>query len=233
MLVRSFVPCYSLVLARVLSRCLRGRFRHSVAAARVISFSFARPPPASSSRLACLNCPPPPGVGCANGRSICGCGRDGGFACFLSYRAALSLRSFAFVSPAFRVFLSCLVSPCLPGRVLFACRRAPSSLRPVSPLPRAFPASSLFSVPASSVWLGRFVVPCLSVCPRLGDSVSVPCHPIGVGFPLLATLRLILSAPPPPRRPSCFAPSRFRAVLVSVLISFRPSPRFACRRAGR
>lgn len=83
-LVCSSVPCYSLVLTRVLSRCLRGRLHHSVATARVISFSFARPPPASSFR----------------------------FACFLPYRAALSLRSFAFVLPAVRVFIPCLVAWC-------------------------------------------------------------------------------------------------------------------------
>lgn len=106
---------------------------------------------------------------------------------------------------------------------LGACRRGPFSLRPPHPV-FFVPCVPCFVFafappPVSSVWLGRLVVPCLPVCPLLGDSVAVSCHPIGV-LP-------------------CFAPSAsaFRRSLSARLVSFlvplclvvpRPDCRFAC-----
>lgn len=181
---------------------------HFIQSCCLFSFQFiARPPLACSRRFACLNCSPAPGAwdvrtgdrfAAAGGTAVC-------LLLIMSCRS-LRLRSFAFVLSADWVFISCLVFFFLlawPG--LVACRRAPSYLRPVFP------------------------VPCVSCfrLPRLINPVRSP------------------------RRPSCFAPSRYR-VAVSVLspccprgglalvrfscpaaVSFRHSPRFACRRAGR
>lgn len=195
---------------------------------------FALYPLPGSCRFACLNWSPAPGRGMCE-RAIDLRLRAGRQFCLFLIVSCRSLTAFV------RFRLACgsdfhLVprfSSCLLGRVSVPIVGARSLFAPPMFFVPCVPCFVLASAPVSSVWLGRLVVPCLPVCPRLGDSVAVPCHPIGVGFPLLATLRLILSAPPPPRRPSCFAPSRFRAVLVSVLLSFRPSPRPACRRAGR
>lgn len=129
--------------------------------------------------LSCLRVsisPPPPGVGCANGRTICGCGRDGGLLAFIVSCRSLAERSFAFVLPDVRVFLSCLVFPAYrvgsrwssSGPVLVS----PRVSRPVRFLLRAcFPP---LSHPSGSVGSS----PLLSRS-RLGDSVAVPCHPIG------------------------------------------------------
>ena len=104
--------------------------------------------------------PPPPGVGCANGRTICGCGRDGGLLAFIVSCRSLAERSFAFVLPDVRVFLSCLVFPAYrvgsrwssSGPVLVS----PRVSRPVRFLLRAcFPPSSHPSGSVDSSFLAR------------------------------------------------------------------------------
>lgn len=100
------------------------------------------------------------------------------FACFLSCRVALSLGArslssclrFGFSSIGSPCFSACLVGSRLspPGPVLYS---SPCSLS------RAFPTACLLSAPR----LIRRVRLCrrpLSDCPRLVDSVAVPCHPI-------------------------------------------------------
>ena len=165
------------------------------------------------------------------------------FACFLSCRVAhsayarslsscllLGFSSRASFFPDFRVgsrspvsgpvrFALCFLVPCVPCFVL------------------AFAPH-----PVSSVWLGRLIVSCLPVCPRLGDSVG-PCHSIGAVAcfsPSVSAFRLlplrfvlwVLGSPPCPVSP-CLSALR-HASLPCLLRSSRPScgsravlPRFA------
>lgn len=191
--------------------------------------------------------------------SICGCGRDGDL--LASYRVvSLSrLRSFAFVLPAARVFISCLVFlACLVG----------SRLPPPGPV-RSRPVRFLLRACFRPRLIRRVRLACrpLPARPLIGDSVAVPCHPIGAvpcfsrrcRISASCPLRLVLSArfvsclvppclvvPRPGRRSACFAHlglvrSCSRVAFVSVLplrlscglTPFRPSPRIACRRTGR
>lgn len=214
----------------------------------LFSFPFSISPyplVAGSLLLAGLNQSPAPGVwdvrtgdrfAAAGGMVIC-------LFLIVSCRS-LRLRSFAFVLPVARVFLSCLVFSCLPGRVLFACRRVPSSLRPVFPVP-CVSCFVLVSRPRL-ICLVRSARRSLPACPRLGDSVAVPCHPVGAvacfapsasAFRLSSPLRLVLSArlvscprlavPRLGRRSACFdhlGPMRFscrscsRSVLLPALL---------------
>ena len=213
--------------------------------------------------LSCLRAsinPPPPGVGCANGRTICGCGRDGGLLAFIVSCRSLAERSFAFVLPDVRVFLSCLVFSCLPGRVSVVVVGSRPRFAPCSPS-RAFPTACLLSAHVSSVWFGRFVAPCplvlvLAIAGRCRVIPSVrflASPPSASAFRLSSPMRLVLSlsallvsclaspclaVPRPDRRSACFARFGLVAVLPLVrlsccLTSFRLSPRLACRRTGR
>ena len=87
--------------------------------------------------LSCLRVsinPPPPGVGCANGRTVCDCGRDDDL--LASYRVVS-------LSHCVRSLSSCLLFGSysrasfflLTGSGLGDRRRAPSSFRPVFPVP--------------------------------------------------------------------------------------------------
>ena len=192
-------------------------------------FLFARPPLACSSRSACLGLfprPRPGGVLAAAWFAVAG----GTVVCLLLIVScrSLRLRSFAFVLPAARVFLSGLVFPLLAWSGFVACRRDPFRPAPCS-LSRAFPTMSLLSVPVSSVGFGRLVAPCppvLSLAIAWGRVIP------SVRF-LASPRRCRFSA----SRRSCVSSSllgSFRvSPLVSVLLSFRPSPRLACRHAGR
>ena len=169
--------------------------------------------------------------------------------CVRSLSSCLLFGSSSRVSslPAYRVG-SC--SPVVGSRPLFA------------PCPLA-PCVSCFVLVSRPrlICLVRSARRSLPVCPRLGDSVAVPCHPIGAvacfapsasAFRFSSPLRLVLSPlgsyrvpsrcaplcraspfPAPPRRHSCFALSRYRAV-VSVLSPCCPRGglalvRFSCR----
>ena len=125
------------------------------------SGDFSLSPFPLPSALLCLRVsinPPPPGVGCANERAVCGCGRDGGLLAFIVSCRSLAERSFAFVLPDVRVFLSCLVSSLLTGSGLGGRRRIPSSFRLVSVLS----LSSLLACPvlvrALAAWVPRACV---------------------------------------------------------------------------
>lgn len=163
--------------------------------------------------LSCLRTsisPPPPGVGCANGRTICGCGRDGGLLAFIVSCRSLAERSFAFVLPDVRVFLSCLVFFLLTGSGLGGRHWAPSSFRPV------------FPVPCVSYCVLAFR-PCLI---RRVRSDRRPCFPV-LALAIAWRCRVILSV-----RSACFVHLGLARPRVG-LASFRPSPRLACRRTGR
>lgn len=154
--------------------------------------------------LSCLRVsisPPPPGVGCANGRSVCGCGRDGGLLASVlcscrslaCARSLLSRLRFGFSFPGSPRFSDLL------GRVLFVCvgsrPASPRVPRPVRFLLRAcFPPRLI-----RRVWLARRPLPAR---PCLGDSGAVPCHPIGEvpcfapsasAFRLSSPMRLVFS----------------------------------------
>ena len=151
---------------------------------------------------------------------------------------SLRLRSFAFVLPAVRVFISCLVflSACLVGsRCLLS---GPVLASPRVPHPVRFLLRPCFRPPLiSSILFGRLIRSCLPARPRLGDSVgrvipsvSAPCFsPSASVFRLLPPLCPVLSAWLVSFRPVL---SRSRGVPRAVLPSFRPSPRIACRRGG-
>lgn len=173
--------------------------------------------------LSCLRVsisPPPPGVGCANGRSVCGCGRDGGLLASVlcscrslaCARSLLSRLRFGFSFPGSPRFSDLL------GRVLFVCVGS----RPASP-----------RVPRPVRFLLRACFP-----PRLIRRVRSdrrPCFPV-LALAIAWRCRVILSV-----RSACFAHLglvRPRVGLALVrpsccLASFRPSPRLACRRTGR
>ena len=126
------------------------------------SGDFSLSPFPLPSALLCLRVsisPPPPGVGCANGRSICVCGRDGDLLASHRVVSLSRLRSFAIVSPAVWVFLSCLVFSCLPGRVSVVVIGSRPRFAPCFPS-RAFPTACLLSAPVSSVGVGWLVAPC-------------------------------------------------------------------------
>ena len=117
------------------------------------------------------------------------------FACFYRFVSLSRLRSFAIVSPAIRVFLSCLVFFLLTGSGLGGRRRAPSSFRPVFP------------------------VPCVSYCVL----ASRPVLSVGFGLIVAPASRPLYSARipsclPPSRSLVCLLrPSRFHGDLVAVL----------------
>ena len=188
--------------------------------------SFLAPPPLSPalSCLLALNNPPPPGVGGADERAVCGCGRDGGLLASVlcscrSLACARSLSSclmFGFSSRASFFFL--LIGSGLGGR-----RRAPFSLRsPCSPS-RAFPASSLLSVP------------------RLICRVRFDCRPLRLVLSalLVSCPRFVVPRFVPPRRSSprssvCLLRlSRSRGGLALVAILFRSALRPALLVVGR
>ena len=165
--------------------------------------------------LSCLRTsisPPPPGVGCANERAVCDCGRDGGLLASVlcscrslaCARSLLSRLRFGFSFPGSPRFPICLVGSCssASGPVLVS----PRVSRPVRFLLRAcFPP---LSHPSGSVGSS----PLLSRS-RLGDSVAVPCHPIGA----VCLLRLSRS-----RAASCRSCPRAALVLSCLVPPFAP-----------
>lgn len=157
--------------------------------------------------------PRPRGVGCANGRSICGCGRDGGLLAFIVSCRSLAERSFAFVLPDVRVFLSCLVFFLLTGSGLGGRRRVPSSFRPVFPVPCVSYCVLAFR-PVSSVGSGWLVAPCP---PVLVLAIAGRCR-------VIPSVRFLTS----PRRRRLSA-SR-RPCVSSSLCFARLVPRFAVPR---
>ena len=177
--------------------------------------------------LSCLRAsinPPPPGVGCANERAVCGCGRDGGLLASVlcscrSLACARSLSSclmFGFSSRASFFFL--LIGSGLGGR-----RRAPFSLRSPCSTSRAFPASSLLSVP------------------RLICRVRFDCRPLRLVLSalLVSCPRFVVPRFVPPRRSSprssvCLLRlSRSRGGLALVSVLFRSALRPALLVVGR
>lgn len=126
---------------------------------------------------------------------------------------SLRLRSFAFVLPVARVFLSCLVFFLLSGSGLVRLRRGPT-VSPYAFSSRAFSTARLLSAsshPSGSVGSSPFVRP----SHLLGDSMAVSCHPIGVlpcfapsasAFRRSSPLRLVLSPLGSSRFPSRYAP---------------------------
>lgn len=148
----------------------------------------------------------------------------------------------------------------LTGSGLGGCRRIPSSFRPVFLVPCV--SYCVLAFRHRLIRRVRLARRSLPARPCLGDSGAVLCHPIGEvpcfapsasAFRLSSPMRLVLSfsallvpclASPCPAvpRPDCRSAYFARLGLVAVLplvrlscclASFRPSPRLACRRAGR
>ena len=175
----------------------------AVSSFRGDSGDFSLSPFPLPSTLLCLRVsinPPPPGVGCANGRTICCCGRNVDLLAFIvscrslaCARSLLSRLRFGFSSrasffPAYRVgsrwssSSPVLVSPRVSRPVRFL-------LRACFP-PLSHPSGSVGSSPL----LSRS---------RLGDSVSVPCHPIGAVCLLRPSRSRAASCRSCPRAASC------------------------------
>lgn len=222
------------------------------------SFPF-RPTPSCELFLACGPhiIPRPRGVGGANGRSICGCGRDGDLLAFYRFVSLSRLRSFAIVSPAVRVFI--IGSPCSPflSSGLVRLRRAPSpvlaSLR--VPCPVRFLFRSCFR-PISSVGFGRLFAPC---SPVLSLAIAWRCRVISSMRCFASPRRRRLSASRRPcvsssllgssrassrrvssflrlvRRPACFAHLGMRCRPVGrggLPLRYASRPACSCRRVG-
>lgn len=185
------------------------------------------------------------------------------FACFLSCRVALSLTLVRFRLACGSGFHSParFASPVC-RRVSFACLGARSLYPPpCSPVP----CVSCFVLTFRSCLIRRVRSACRSLLSRslIGDSMAVPCHPIGA-VPCFASSASAFSLlVVPASRPLCSARLVFHSVvscrplapvvallaspisvscsLVSVsplrpscgLAPFRPSPRLTCRIAGR